>query len=186
MEPHVTTDPIQRLLDEHATLQSRFEPLRRVVAVLETGGQAVVPAVLPALREASQVLNTDLIAHAKREDEAFFPALELAMGLGFGPTRVMRMEHVDIEEGATLVRDTLRELHEVDHPAIVEGGEALRSLAEPGADAAHLRELCASLLQRIDEHFMKEEQILFPMSRQILDSGVLAEVARRMDAMDGR
>lgn len=179
----MTTDPIQRLLDEHVSLLSRFEPLRRAVRELGAG-RASVPAVLPLLAEVSRVMSTDLIAHAKREDDAFFPAVERAMGPDFGPTRVMRTEHAEIHEGAELFRSTLKELQEIDHPAIVEGGERLRRLSHAGDDAKQVQDVCRELLDRIDAHFAKEEQVLFPMSRSVLGPGELAEVARLMDAMD--
>jgi len=182
----MTKDPIQRLLDEHVSLLARFQPLRNAVRELEAGGPAAVPAVLPVLGEVSSVMSTDLIAHARREDDAFFPAVERAMGADFGPTRVMRMEHAEIHDGTELFRTTLKELQEVDHPAIVEGGERLRGLSDRGGDAAQIREVCRELLERIDAHFAKEEQILFPMSRSILGPGDLEEVARLMDAMDAR
>lgn len=180
----MTTDPIHRLLQEHATLLAQFEPLRTAVRELEAGGAAAVPTVLPVLREVSRIMSTDLVAHAKREDDAFFPAVERAMGEDFGPTSIMRMEHVEIHQGAELFRTTLKQLQEVDHPAIVERGERLRSLSEQGGDAGQLHDLCTDLLARIDDHFAKEEQILFPMSREILDPADLQEVARLMEAMD--
>jgi len=182
----MTKDPIQRLLEEHVSLLARFQPLRNAVRQLEAGGPAAVPAVLPVLGEVSRIMATELIAHAKREDDAFFPAVERAMGSDFGPTRVMRMEHAEIHEGAELFRATLKELQEVDHPAIVEGGERLRSLSDQGGDAKQIHDVCRDLLQRIDDHFAKEEQVLFPMSRNILGPADLEEVARLMDAMDAR
>ena len=182
----MTRDPIDRLLDEHDELQRRFAPLRAALRELESGGEKALDAALPALREASRVMSTDLIAHAKREDEIFFPAVERALGEGFGLTQVMRTEHVEIHHGTELFRDTLRELHEVDHPAIVAGGEKLRTLLEQGGDAVRLRTICLTLLEQIDRHFEKEEQILFPMSREILDTRVLRDVALEMEAGDAR
>jgi regulator of cell morphogenesis and NO signaling len=179
-------DPIDRLLEEHVELQRRFAPLRAALRTLESGHRADLDATLPALREVSRVMSTDLIAHAKREDEILFPAVERALGDGFGLTQVMRTEHVEIHHGTDLFRDTLRELHEVDHPAIVAGGETLRVLIEQGGDAARLRQVCATLLDQIDRHFEKEEQILFPMSREILDARSLRDVALEMEASDPR
>ncbi len=182
----MSKDPIQRLLEEHVSLLARFQPLRKAVRDLETGDPASVPAVLPVLGAVSRVMSTDLVAHARREDDAFFPAVERAMGADFGPTRVMRMEHAEIHEGAERFRSTLKELQEVDHPAIVEGGERLAGLADRGGDAKQIHDVCRDLLERIDAHFAKEEQILFPMSRSILGPADLQEVARLMEEMDGR
>lgn len=179
-------DPIERLLAEHAELQRRFAPLRAAVRDLGSGGPQALEAALPALREVSRVMSTELIAHARREDEIFFPAVERVLGEGNGPTAVMREEHADIHRGADRFRDTLRELHEVDHPAIVAGGERLRSLIERGGNAGKLRALCSDLLDQIDRHFEKEEQVLFPMSRELLGARALEDVAREMESSDAR
>jgi len=179
-------DPIDRLLAEHVELQRQFTPLRDALRALESGGQPALDAALPALRDVSRVMSGDLIAHAKREDEIFFPAVERALGEDFGLTQVMREEHVEIHHGTELFRDTLRQLQEVDHPAIVAGGEALRTLLDQGADAARLKTVCRTLLEQIDRHFEKEEQVLFPMSRDILDAGSLRDVALAMEAGDVR
>jgi iron-sulfur cluster repair protein YtfE (RIC family) len=156
-------DPIQRLLDEHADLRARLEPLRRAVRDLPAGGPVDVAAALRALRDGARILTTDLIAHARREDEAFFPAVEEAMGGAFGPTSVMRQEHVSIHDGA----------------------DRFRGLVEGNADAGALRETGAALLGLIDDHFAKEEQVLFPLSRNVLDAESLRAVALRMEALDG-
>jgi iron-sulfur cluster repair protein YtfE (RIC family) len=177
-------DPIDRLLDEHAALQARFEPLRRAVRELSTGGPGTVAAALPVLRDVARVMTTELIEHARREDEVFFPAVEAAMGDSFGPTAVMRQEHREIHVGAERFQSTLRELHEVQHPAIVEGGARLRAMVEGIAGAAELRALASELLYLIDDHFAKEERILFPMSRNILDAATLRDVATRMEQLD--
>jgi len=179
-------DPIDRLLAEHAELQRRFDPLRAALRDLGAGGEQALGSALPALREVSRVMSTELIAHAKREDEIFFPAVERVLGDGNGPTPVMRAEHVEIHRGADRFRDTLRELHEVDHPAIVAGGERLRALIDEGADVRRLRSLCEDLLDQIDRHFEKEEQVLFPMSRELLDARALQAVALDMEASDAR
>ena len=180
----MTQDPIRRLLHEHADLMSRFEPLRATVIALARDGEAALPAALPALREASRVLNTELLAHARREDDVFFVAIEEHFGEDFGPTRVMRQEHRDIHGNVDTLRRTLHELNEVEHPAIVAGTARLQSQLDAGAPAHVLCETGAELLERLDAHFGKEEQVLFPMARQALPAQVLADVARRMDELD--
>lgn len=179
----MTQDPIQRLLNEHAELMSKLGPFRRAVHELSTGGPEQLTRALPALREGVRILTTELIAHAHREDAVFFPAVEAASGGAFGPTTVMRREHVSIHAGADQFHSTLHELQQVQHPAIVEGGEKLRDLVEGNAEAARLHEIGATLLALIDDHFAKEEQILFPMSRNILDAESLRAVALGMEEL---
>ena len=106
------------------------------------------------------------------------------MGEPFGPATVMRSEHAEIHAGADRFRDTLRELNEVQHPAIVAGGQELRALVERAPDAKALVTLAGPLLALIDDHFAKEEQVLFPMSRQLLSPAALRDVAARMAQLD--
>jgi iron-sulfur cluster repair protein YtfE (RIC family) len=140
--------------------------------------------VLPALEDVSVMMSTDLIAHARREDDALFPALEAAFGSAGGPTGVMREEHRAIHGQAERFRQTLHELNEVEHPAIVAAGARLRTLAAAGAGAAELRVIGATILELLDLHFGKEEDILFPMAREVLSPEEMLAVARKMEALD--
>ncbi len=180
----MTGDPIQRLLDEHVTLMAKFEKLRHAVHLLGERGEAALPEALPLLREAGDVMNTELVAHARREDDVLFEAVEEVFGKDWGPTTVMRREHRDIHGSITLFRDTLHELNQVEHPAIHAGIARLHDQLAQGAPAATLRATGAELLAMLDAHFGKEEEILFPIARAELSAEQLREVARRMDELD--
>ena len=180
----MTGDPIQRLLDEHVTLMAKFEKLRTAVHVLGERGEAALPEALPLMREAGDVMNNELIAHARREDDVLFEAVEEVFGKEWGPTVVMRQEHRDIHGSITLFRDTLHELNQVEHPAIHAGIAKLHDQLEAGAPAATLRATGAELLAMLDAHFGKEEEILFPIARAELSAEQLRDVARRMDELD--
>jgi CRP-like cAMP-binding protein/hemerythrin-like domain-containing protein len=95
------------------------------------------------------VLNAALETHAELEDELLFSALEPHIG-PMGPLAVMRMEHDEIE-------NAFFQLQESADPAEREGV------------VTHLLEVARS-------HFAKEEQILFPMADQELDSNALEQL----------
>lgn len=78
--------------------------------------------------------------HLAAEESTLFPAFEAATGSSMGPTQVMRMEHVQIRS----LLDDLR--------AAVEGG-----------DAASYRGQAETLLILMQQHNLKEENILYPM-----------------------
>lgn len=177
-------DPIDQLLLEHRDIMAEVATLRRAVAALRGRGDAALPDALPALRSVGRMMATRLLRHARKEDEALFPALEQAFGTREGPTAVMREEHRAIHERAGVFRETLRQLNEVEHPAIVAGGATLRTLAEQGADAAALAETGEEIVGLLDLHFGKEEEILFPMARAVLPEEAMAEVGRRMEAIE--
>ena len=178
------SDPIDVLLEEHREILAQIDGLRGVVRDLESRGEAGVPEALPVLGDAGRMMATRLLDHARKEDEALFPALEEVLGRGAGATAVMRAEHVEIRARAELFRKTLHELERVEHPAIVAGGAELSALAAVGASAARLRDAARKVIELLDLHFGKEEDILFPMARQVLSPHELAAVARKMEAME--
>lgn len=177
-------DPIERLLAEHLSIMRQASELREAAESLERAGEAALPGALPVLRATVRMIDAELLSHARREDDVLFPALERELGEDFGPTAVMRDEHRAIHEQAERFRSTLRRLNEVEHPAIVAAGERLRALAAAGGDAAALAATARALIALLDEHFAKEEQVLFPMAREVLDAGALAAIASGMDALD--
>jgi regulator of cell morphogenesis and NO signaling len=177
-------DPIERLLEEHMQIMAQIDGLRGAVRALESRGEAAVPETRPALAGAGRMMATQLLAHARREDEALFPALERVFGSGSGPTAVMRLEHRAIHAQAELYRETLRELEQVEHPAIVAGGAELLALAAEGGGAARLRDAARHIIELLELHFAKEEEILFPMAREMLSPADLAAVALKMEALE--
>lgn len=176
-------DPIQHLLDEHADIMSQVVPLRRVLADLGDRREAALEGALPVLTAVGNMMAGQLLLHARKEDEALFPALESIFGATGSPTVVMRAEHREIHAGVQLYRAVLRHLDEVEHPAIVAGGERLRALTAQGGSAMELRETGAGIVQLLDLHFHKEEAILFPMAREVLDAATMADVARAMETV---
>lgn len=177
-------DPIEHLLSEHVEIMREVEPLRGALRALEERGESAVAEALPALDAVGRMMATRLLLHARLEDDALFPAVESALGAS-GPTSVMREEHREIHAEAERFRATLRELHEVEHPSIVAGGERLRDLTAAGGSAEDLRATGAEIVRLLDSHFGKEEAILFPMARQVLGQAEMQSVARAMEALAG-
>jgi len=176
-------DPVQHLLDEHVEIMAEIAKLRAAVADLEVRGDAALDSARPALAAVGRMMATRLLTHARKEDEALFPAVEEVLGADPSPTRVMREEHREIRAEAVRFRATLRELNEVEHPAIVAGGATLRRLTESGAGAAELARIGAEIVRLLDLHFGKEEQVLFPMCRELLSRERRDEVGRRIEAI---
>jgi hemerythrin-like domain-containing protein len=162
---------------------SQIADLRAVIRDLDARGDAALPEALPVLRRIGQMMETQVALHSRKEDDAFFPAIEAVIGAEGGPTAVMRAEHQDIHAQGELLRRTLHELKEVEHPGIVAGGERLRTLVNESGSASALRATAEELVQLLDAHFDKEEQILFPMARSLLDERTLSEVAAKMETL---
>ena len=89
----------------------------------------------------SSVLET----HFRTEEEALFPAFEAATGMAGGPTQVMRYEHAQM-------RDLL---------------DQMRAAGDKRDDGAFAG-AAETLLILMQQHNMKEENILYPMCDQTL------------------
>lgn len=177
-------DPIERLLTEHREIRMEIERLKRAVRDLAERGDAAVAGAREPLATVARMMGSTLLEHARKEDDALFPAMERVFGFDGSPTGVMREEHREIRARAELFKKTLHELNEVEHPAIVAGGARLAALAAASAGAGELIEIGERLVELLESHFAKEEDILFPMARGALTAGDLAEVNRRMDEIE--
>ena len=99
--------------------------------------------------------NGDMRAHFGIEEDVLFPAFEQQTGMTGGPTQVMRGEHVQM-------RDLLRQMEE--------------ALAQKNADG--FGGVAETLLVMMQQHNMKEENILYPMCDQALgaDAGIESKI----------
>lgn len=179
-------NPIEHLLQEHRDIMAQVAPVRRAVEDLAAGEGDARVETLPIYQHLGRMMETQLALHARKEDEALFPALEALLGLDGSPTGVMRVEHQDIHAQGELLRRTLRVLNEVEHPAIEAGGERLRALTANGGDAQALLTTAQEIIRLLDAHFEKEEQMLFPMAEQLLDEQALADIGHEIEALTQR
>lgn len=108
------------------------------------------------------LLRNQLEAHFSSEEELLFPAFEAATGMTSGPTEVMRGEHRQM-------RDLL--------------GQMSSGLAERDGDA--FSGAAETLLILMQQHNMKEENILYPMCDNALGaSGLGGTLAERLKTPD--
>jgi iron-sulfur cluster repair protein YtfE (RIC family) len=177
-------DAIQYLLNDHRLIMAQVADLRRAAQDLAARGEAAVPQARPVLERIGRMMETELALHARKEDDCFFPALEAIFGAEGTPTAVMRQEHKDIHAQGQLLRQTLHELNEVEHPAIEAGGAQLRALAAQGASAASLLDVSEEIIRLLDMHFGKEEQVLFPMAESLLDEAQRAQCGAAMERLE--
>ncbi|MCC8987886.1 MAG: hemerythrin domain-containing protein [Candidatus Contendobacter sp.] len=96
--------------------------------------------------------------HFQKEEDTLFPAFEQATGNAMGPTRVMRLEHRQM-------RDALAEM----------------SNALAGGDLEDYLGQAETLLILMQQHNIKEEQILYPMCDQILGAAAAGMIQAMQD-----
>lgn len=89
--------------------------------------------------------STALLGHFGVEEDSLFPAFERRTGMAGGPTRIMRMEHMQM-------RSLLEEL----------------AAALAARDGDEFLGCSETLLVLMQQHNMKEENILYPMCNDAL------------------
>ncbi len=103
----------------------------------------------------------ETLLHFKKEEEAFFPAFEEATGSSEGPTMVMRHEHDQ-------VRGLLGKMAQAIES---EDKDAYLSLAE-------------SMMILLQQHNMKEEQMLYAMADRLFPPNKKEELVEKMQKVE--
>ncbi len=104
-----------------------------------------------------QAFRSAMLHHLDMEENVLFPAFEARTGHAGGPTRVMCNEHVQMRDLLASMADSLAAADEADYAGLAE-----------------------TLLWLMQQHNVKEEQILYPMSDQMLAdarSGLIERMA---------
>lgn len=123
------------MADDHRACDGEFVAIEQSV---KTGDWATAAKALKTFHDAME-------RHLTAEETVLFPAFESSTGMSMGPTRVMRMEHIQIRS----LLDDLRAAVEV-------------------ADGGSFRGQAETLLILMQQHNLKEENILYPMCDQHL------------------
>ncbi len=114
--------------------------------------EAVMAGNWEEAKERFHKFKEDTLLHFRKEEEILFPKFEETTGITMGPTQVMRHEHAQARE---LLGKLEQALNSQDKDTFLSVGESLMIL--------------------IQQHNMKEEQILYPMSDQHLNSEEMVE-----------
>ena len=115
--------------------------------------QVVAQGKLPAGLAAFEHFSAAVLAHFDAEEKTLFPAFERATGMMGGPTQVMRMEHAQMRDLMATAVESLR------------AGEVEDYLGQ-----------AETLLIMMQQHNMKEENILYPMCDQHLAADLVVLV----------
>jgi hemerythrin-like domain-containing protein len=125
------------------------------VAAEESAQRGDWAAAAPAFAR----FHAQMQAHFDAEENLLFPAFEAATGMRGGPTQMMRHEHEQMRSLLTQLADA----------CTAHDGEAYAGVAE-------------TLLMLMQQHNMKEENILYPMCDQALGTEA-QRVAAEMGAL---
>ena len=119
--------------------------------------QAIGKNELAAAAAAFAQFQQAMLAHFAAEEKNLFPAFESATGMSMGPTQVMRMEHEQIRALMTDAVAALQDGKTDDYLGIAE-----------------------TMLIMMQQHNMKEENILYPMCDQHL-AGQLPQLLSQLE-----
>jgi len=119
--------------------------------------QAIAKKNLSAAKAAFGHFRNAMLAHFDSEEKTLFPTFEAKTGMRMGPTQMMRMEHAQMR---ALLDDAVDAL-------------------ENGNSDDYLG-LADTLLIMMQQHNMKEENILYPMCDQHL-AGETPELLARLE-----
>lgn len=130
----------------------RCDDLFLEIEKLLTGGD------WPVISAAVERFVVAMEHHFTMEESVLFPAFETRTGMTGGPTQMMRMEHLQM-------RDLFAQM----------------TYAAGEMDDDDLLGQCETLLVMMQQHNLKEEEILYPMS----DQAIGADVPAVLDEMGG-
>lgn len=119
------------------------------------------------MRESVQAFVHELDPHSEREEGVLFPMMAQYIGRTSGPIAVMEYEHDQAKQRLASFLEKTAELPEAV------GRDGAAALADMVIDAYHI----------LAEHFMKEENVLFPMAERLLsdeEKETLAEKISRI------
>ena len=111
--------------------------------------QAIAKKSLPAAKAAFAHFRNAMLAHFDCEEKTLFPSFEEKTGMRMGPTQVMRMEHSQMRALLDDAVDALEQGNSDDYLGLAD-----------------------TLLIMMQQHNMKEENILYPMCDQHLSRRV--------------
>lgn len=137
------------LSDDHAHCDDLFVVAENAIS---TADWALAESAFDQFRDA-------VLCHLAREEVILFPAFETTSGMVNGPTQVMRMEHTEMRDTLSAMKDSLT-----------------------GKDSAAFLGLSETLLMLMRQHNIKEEQILYRMCDQML-AGEVDDLLARMKAI---
>jgi hemerythrin-like domain-containing protein len=99
-----------------------------------------------------ETMKNAFVRHFTMEEEAMFPAFEAASGMSCGPTQVMKMEHEQM-------RSAINKL----------------AMAVAARDKNKALGCCETFNMLTQQHNSKEEQILYTMADNVLNSIEIVE-----------
>ncbi len=163
--------PLQQLMDEHPSLLAKMAEFNQLVLSYESNETVEnwIDAI-DQLHNKVTIFVEELEPHSDREEDILFEMMVKYIGREGGPIAVMEYEHNTAKLHLKEFMDKVIRTKESN--TIVSKDEALGIFR-------HLKVVYMTLT----DHFMKEENILFPMAEQMLSAEEKQELANKFAAI---
>ncbi len=117
--------------------------------VFEEMEEAVSAGDWPQAESSYRKLKQDTLQHLSNEEDGLFPLFEEKTGMQGGPTQVMRSEHVELRELLQRIGDAVQ-----------------------ARDRNEVLGTAETFFLFLQQHNVKEEQVLYPMADQALQESL--------------
>ncbi|PLS06580.1 hemerythrin [Neobacillus cucumis] len=154
------SEGIARLKSEHPALRAQMEDLYSLTQKIDQEINLVenFNELIIKVKE----FKNDLDPHSEREEGVLFPMMGVYIGTTSGPIAVMEYEHDQAKANIS----------------------AFLNQAEAGEFTTDEKKKLAELIQNayfiLTDHFLKEENVLFPMAERMLSDEEKAELLRKI------
>lgn len=157
--------PLQKLKDEHGPLNEMKKELFDISSAIENFEEAEWLEVITNLRMRVESFIAILDPHSQREEGVLFEMMAKYIGRTSGPIAVMKYEHDQAKSNiGTFLKNT----------------ESLsKDLTKD--DAKKLASYVTEAYLILTDHFMKEENVLFPMAEKMLTDEEKLELEQKIN-----
>ncbi|OIJ10486.1 hypothetical protein BKP37_18295 [Anaerobacillus alkalilacustris] len=147
--------PLKQLIDEHPSLLAKMAEFNQMIETYEEDDTTNWTKSVYELHDKITSFITELEPHSNREEDVLFEMMVKYIGREGGPIAVMEYEH-------STAKLNLKEF--MDKVSVIKEENKEVSKEEAFSLFHHLKIVYMTLT----DHFMKEENILFPMAEQML------------------
>ncbi|MEM3421794.1 MAG: DUF438 domain-containing protein [Candidatus Hadarchaeum sp.] len=155
--------PIQILKDEHEVILQKLNELNQVIErANDAKNYNELNDGLEKLRDIAHHL-VEAESHHKREEDVLFPELE-RRGVT-GPPMVMRMEHTELRTRKHALKELAENWKAIDYKNFI----------------SRLNEAGGYIIQNLNDHIFKENNILYPTALQVIDETAWGKIKNKFD-----
>jgi regulator of cell morphogenesis and NO signaling len=163
--------PLKQLINEHPSLLAKMAEFNQMVHNFETNDSIENwNDAINQLHEKITIFIAELEPHSNREEDILFEMMVKYIGREGGPIAVMEYEHNTAKLNLKEFMDKATAVKNANEPISKENALSI---------LRHLKIVYMTLT----DHFMKEENILFPMAEQMLSDEEKQELARQFSQM---